>query len=122
MALCTAEVEYVASCSASCDAVWLRKLPSDLFDHQLDATCIYCDNQSCVKLSENLVFHDKSKHIKIKYHYIRDMVQRGAVKLQYVATGEQIANVLTKPLARVKFEYFREKLGVLQIEVPSKGK
>ena len=71
---------------------------------------------------ENPVFHDKSKHIEIKYHYIRYMVQRGAVKLQYVATDEHIANVLTKPLARVNFEYFRENLGVLQIEVPSKGK
>ena len=50
-----------------------------------------------------------------------DMVQRGAVKLQYVATDEQIADVLTKPLAKVKFEYFREKLGVHQIEVPYKG-
>ena len=63
--------------------------------------------------------HDKSKHIEIKYHYIRDMVQRGVVKLQYVATNKHIADVLMKPLARVKFEYFREKLGVLQIEVPS---
>ena len=67
------------------------------------------------------MFHDKSKHIDIKYHYIRDMVQRGVVKLQYVATEDQIADVLTKLLARVKFEYFREKLGVLQIEVSSKG-
>ena len=56
----------------------------------------------------------------IKYHYIRDMVKRGTVKLQYVAMKEQIADVLTKPLARVKFEYFREKLGVLEIEVSSK--
>ena len=83
---------------------------------------VYFDNQSCVKLSENPVFHDKSKHIEIKYHYIRDMVHRGAVKLQYVAMEEHITNFLTKPLARVKFEYFREKLGVLQIEVSSKGK
>ena len=75
-----------------------------------------------MKLSKKLVFHDKSKHIKIKYHYIRDMVQRGAVKLQYVAMEEHIADVLMKPLARMKFEYFREKLGVLQIEVSSKGK
>ena len=81
MALSTAEAEYVAACSASCEAVWLRKLMSNIFDLQLDATCIHCDNQSCVKLSENPVFHDKSKYIKIKYHYIRDMVQRGAVKL-----------------------------------------
>ena len=58
------------------------------FDLQLDATCIYCDNQSCVKLLKNPVFHEKSKHIKIKYHYITDMVQRGAVKLRYVATEE----------------------------------
>ena len=74
MALSTAEEEYVAACSASCEAVWPRKLLSGLFYLQLDATCIHCDNQSCVKLLENLVFHDKSKHIKIKYHYIRDMV------------------------------------------------
>ena len=66
-----------------------------------------------MKLSKNPVFHDKSNHIKIKYHNIRDMVQRGAVNLLYVAMDEQIANVLTKPLARVKFEYFRENLGVL---------
>ena len=68
------------------------------------------------------MFHDKSKHIEIKYQYIRDMVQRGVVKLQYVATNEQIVSVLAKPLARVKFDYFRENLGVLQIEVPSKRK
>ena len=75
-----------------------------------------------MKLSKNLVFHDKLKYIEIKYHYIRDMVQRGALKLQYVATYEHTTNVLTKPLVIVKFEYFREKLGVHQIEVPSKGK
>ena len=68
------------------------------------------------------MFHDKLKHINIKYHYIRDMVPRGAVKLQYVMIDEHIDDVLTNPSARVKFEYFREKLGVLQIEVPSKGK
>ena len=73
MALGTAEAKYVVACSSSCEAVWLRKLLPDLFDLQLDATCIYCDN-NCVNLSENPVFHDKSKHIEIKYHYIRDMV------------------------------------------------
>ena len=56
----------------------------------------------------------------IKYHYIMDMVQRGAVKLQYVATDEQIDNELTKPLAGVKFEYFIERLDVIQIETPRK--
>ena len=88
MALSTVEAKYVTTCSASCKEVWLRKLLYDLFDLQLDATCIYCDNQSCVKLSENPMFHDKSKHIEIKYHYIKDMVQRGAVKLHYAAIDE----------------------------------
>ena len=74
VALSTVEPEYVSACSTSCEAVWLRKLLSDLFDLQLDATCIYRDNQSCVKLTENPLFHDKSKIIEIKYHYIRDMV------------------------------------------------
>ena len=73
-------------------------------------------------MSKNPMFHDKSKHIEIKYHYIRDMVQKGLVKLQYVSSEEQIADVLTKPLAIMKFEYFREKLVVLQIEVSSKRK
>ena len=80
--------------------MWLRKLLSGLFDLQLDVTCIFCNNQSCVKLTESSVFHDKSKHIEIKFHYIRDMVQRGSVKLQYVATEEQIVDVLTKPLSK----------------------
>ena len=69
VALSTAEAEYVTTCSASCEIVWLRKLLSDLFNLQLDATCIYYDNQSCVKFSEDPVFHDKSKHIEIKYQY-----------------------------------------------------
>jgi hypothetical protein len=74
VALSTAEAEYVAACAACKEAVWLRKLLSELFGLKLEATCIWCDNQSCMKLSKNLVFHDNSKHIEIKYHYIRDMV------------------------------------------------
>ena len=87
---------------------------------RLDETTILCDNQSCIKLSENPVFHDKSKHIEIKYHFIRDMVMKGAMKLDYIATDEQVADVLTKPLAREKFEYFRERLGVIEKDVPRK--
>jgi hypothetical protein len=74
---------------------------------------IYCDNQSCVKLSENPVFHDKSKHIEIKYH-IRDMVQRKEVHIHYLSTHEQVADVFTKPLVGTKFKYFRERLGLVE--------
>jgi hypothetical protein len=75
---------------------------------------IYCDNQSCIKLSENPVFHDRSKHIEIIYHFIRDRIQKGAVKLQYISTDEQVADILTKPLEKGKFVFFRDRLGVVQ--------
>ena len=71
-------------------------------------------------MSENPVFHDKSKHIEIKYHYIWDMVQRGAVKIQHVVTDEKILDVLSKPLPRVKLKYFRDKIGVVEIGVHRK--
>jgi len=74
---------------------------------------IYCDNQSCVKLSENPVFHNKSKHIEIKHHFIQDMVEKGVVELRYISTDEQITDIITKPLSRVKYEYFIDKLGMM---------
>ena len=63
-------------------------------------------------MSVNLVFHDKTKHIEIQYHYIRDMVQKGAVKLQFVPIDDQTSYILTEPLLRTKFDYFRKRLGV----------
>lgn len=113
VALSMAEAKYMATCLACTEAVWLWKLLSGSFDLELDATSICCDNQSCIKLSKNSVFHDKSEHIGIKYHYIHDMVEKGEVRLQYVATDEQVATVLTKPLSKVKFEYFRDRLGLV---------
>jgi hypothetical protein len=80
----------------------------------MDPTTIHCDNQSCGKLSENLVFHEKSKHIEIKYHYIRDMVQRKTIHVQYLSTHEHIVDIFTKPLAKTKFKYFRERLGLVE--------
>jgi hypothetical protein len=115
VALNTAEAEYIAACDACTEAVWLRKLVSGLFDQVLDSTVIYCDNQSCVKLSENPVFHDRSKHIEIKYYFLRDKVQRGEVVLQYISTDEQTADILTKPLSKIKFAYLRDKLGLVEI-------
>ena len=116
----TVEEKCFAAFSASGKVVWLKRIFSELFDIQLDVTCIFCNNPSCFSLTENPVFHNKSKHIKIKFHYIREMVHIGAVKLQYVETNEQIVDVLTKPLARVNSKYFRERLGVIQNETPQK--
>jgi hypothetical protein len=110
----TAEAEYIVVSVASREAVWLRKLLSDLFSSELEPTVIHCDNQRCINLSENLVFHDRSKHIEMRYHYVRDMVQKNILSLQYVPTVEQTAYILTKPLSLTKFLYFRDKLGVVE--------
>ena len=109
-----AEAEYITSRNDNREAVWLRKLISGLFGEKLEATIILCDNKSCIKLTENPVFHDRSKHIDLKYHYIRDMVQRNVIKLKYIATNDQVAVILTKPLQLTKFAHFRDKLGVVE--------
>jgi hypothetical protein len=79
--LSTTEAEYIAACGACTKAIWLRKIISYLFDQVPDSTIIHCDNHSCIRLSEHLVFHEWSKHIEIKYYFIRDKVQEGEVKL-----------------------------------------
>jgi hypothetical protein len=81
VALSSTKVEYMAASQASCESIWLWKILVDLFDINLDPTTIYCDNQSCIKLSGNPVFRDRPKHIEIRYHFIRDRVEKGVVKL-----------------------------------------
>ena len=78
----------MATSQASCEVIWHRKLLVGLFGRELRPTIIYCDNQSCIKLSENPVFHNRSKHIEIRYHFIRDWAQRGAIQLTYVCTDD----------------------------------
>ena len=91
---------------------------SGLFNLELDTTVILCDNQSCIKMTENPVFHDRSKHIEIRDFYIRDMMHKGAIKLQCVSIDEQVVDVLTKPLSQVKFEIFRDNIRVVRKYLP----
>ena len=92
----------------------LPKMLVGLFGQRLRPTVIYCDNQSCIKLTENPVFHDWSKHIEIRYHFIRDCVQRGAIKLEYMSTDEQVGDILTKSLPLGKHVFFWDKMGVVK--------
>jgi hypothetical protein len=114
VAFSSTKEEYMTKSMASCESFWIHKLITSLFDQELEPTVIYCDKQSCIKLSENPVFHDMSKHIEIIYHFIQDRIYKGAVELQYVSTNEQVADILTKPLEKAKFVLFRGRLGVVQ--------
>ena len=74
---------------------------------------IHYDNQSCVQMSVKPIHHDQTKHVEMRYHYVRNMVKRCVVELQYVPTDEQVANVLMKPTVRGKFEAFRDMLEIM---------
>ena len=74
---------------------------------------IFCDNTSAINISKKPVMHSKTKHIPIKFHFLREQVTKENIKLQYVETKEQIADIFTKPLRRETFEYLRQKLEVI---------
>ena len=90
----------------------MRKILVGLFGSQMIPTVIHCDNQSCIKLSINPMFHDRSKNIYIWYHHLRDCVQRRIMLLQYIPTEDQDADILTKAPTKSKFEYHRDRIEV----------
>lgn len=100
VALSSAEAEYMAACAAVQEAIHLRLLMHDLGFEQKEATVIYEDNQGCIALSDNPVFHKRTKHIDIRYHFIRERVTSKEIELKYVATEHQLADLLTKGLPK----------------------
>ena len=78
-----------------------------------ESTIIHCDNTSAISLSKNLVQHSKAKHVPIKYHYLRELAANKKIRLGYIPTQEQVADIFVKPLNRVVFEHLRQKLGVI---------
>ena len=110
--LSTCEAEYVAATSCVCHAIWLRNLLKELNLPQEEPTKIFVDNRSAIALAKNPVFHDRSKHIDTRYHYIRECVTKMDVQLEYVKTNDQVADIFTKPLKREDFIKMRSLLGV----------
>eukprot|EP00253_Pinus_taeda_P024968 PITA_24968 len=97
----------------ACEAIWMWKILVGLFGQRMDPTVIYCDNQSRIKLSENPVFHDRSKHIDIQYHHLRDCVVKRIMFLLYVSTEEDNADILTKAFSKCKFDFHIDRIGVI---------
>ena len=112
VALSTAEAEYVALSSAAQECVWMRRLNSDLGNSREEPTTIMEDNQSCIAMAKNPQQHGRSKHIDIKYHFVRELVENKTIKLKYCPTKEMIADFLTKGLNREQFCYLRKKAGI----------
>ena len=108
----TTKVEYVAAAINCTNIVWLKHLLKDLKEEITKLVILYCDNTCAINISKNPMMHAKIKHIVIKYHYVRLLVEDKQVKMEYVHSKEQIADLFTKPLPKDAFEYLRGKLGV----------
>jgi hypothetical protein len=116
VALSTCEAEYIAAGSGACQGVWLARLLKELVGSELRAPVLKVDNKSAIDLSKNPVHHDRSKHIEVKYHYIRECVEGGKIVLEQISTRDQLADIMTKPLGRVLFQELRDRVGIVDIK------
>ncbi|TXG72550.1 hypothetical protein EZV62_001129 [Acer yangbiense] len=113
--LSTTEAEFVAAASCACQVLWMRRILEKLGHTQGDSNTIFCDNSSTIKLSKNPVMHGRSKHIDVRFHFLRDLTKEGAVELIHCGTQDQVADVMTKPLKLDLFLKMRELLGVREV-------
>ena len=116
VALSTAEAEYMALSSATQEASWMRQLLVDLNCGSTTPTVIYEDNQSSICIAKNPLFHGRTKHIGIKYHFVREQVKNKNVEIVYCPTEDMIADRLTKGRSQDKFEKLREMIGIKEME------
>jgi hypothetical protein len=116
VALSSCEAEYIAAATATCHGVWLARLLGELQGGRTATFSLKIDNQSAITLSKNNVFHDRSKLIDTKNHYIRQSIEEDRVNDEFVGTNEQLADILTKPLGGVKFTEPRSRISLVNIK------
>jgi hypothetical protein len=119
VALSSTEAEYRGAAFATCEDVWLKRLLKDLKEEVSDPIVIYSDNLSSIQLAKNPVFHARTKHIEVHYHFVRERVLSGKVELRYVPTDRQTADIFTKPLGLDKLRQFSGVLGLRHLDVPN---
>ena len=112
VALSTTEAEYIALCLATQESVWLRQLLSHLKQKPNGPTIINEDNQGTICISKNIRNHSRTKHIDIKYHYIRECIQQGLISMKYCETKIMVAHIFTKGLAKPGFIFHRESMNI----------
>jgi hypothetical protein len=111
VATSSCEAEYIAASEASKEAIWLQRL-LDHFGHKIPQVPLQIDNQSAIQLAKNPMSHARSKHIEVRWHFIREKVEEGLIKVQFVGTNDQVADGLTKPLVGEKLSKFVSNIGL----------
>ncbi|KAI0510700.1 hypothetical protein KFK09_011309 [Dendrobium nobile] len=117
VALSTCEAEYIAAAAAACEAIWLKNLLKEFFRKIDEATIIYVDNKSAIALAKNPVQHGRSKHIDVRYHFIRDAVLMGYISIEHCSTEDQVADLFTKALSTPRFLKLLKMLGMKKVLV-----
>ncbi|GKB34442.1 hypothetical protein Tco_0879384 [Tanacetum coccineum] len=118
LAISTTEAEYVSAEKACQQALWMKQALIK-YDIRLDDVPIMCDNKGAIDLSRNPVQHSRTIHIEIRHHFLRDNVQRGNIFIEKVASKDNLADILTKPLKRQIFNYLRLGLGMMELIMDS---
>ena len=121
MALSNIEAEYHGAAMVASKISWLRKLLHSLGCDVLQPVTLFCDNMSSIQLANNPVFHARTKHIEVHYHYIREKVLAQEIDLVYVGTHEQVADIFKKSLGAEKLQKFRDMLGVQDFGLSLRG-
>ncbi|KAL6316992.1 hypothetical protein AAG906_026686 [Vitis piasezkii] len=111
----SAEAEFRAMAQGICEGIWLNRLLEELRVPLKHPMVLYCDNQAAISIAKNPVHHDRTKHVEIDRHFIKEKIEEGVFKVSYTPTNCQTADILTKALARVNFEDLIEKLGMINI-------
>ena len=112
LTLSTTEAEFIAAASCACQAVWLRRMLENLDNASAETTIIYCDNSSTIKLSKNPVMHGRSKHIDVRFHFLRDLTRDGVVTLMHCCSCRRMRDVATnRPPSKCMGKYISSKYG-----------
>lgn len=116
VATSSTEAEYRAAYEAAQEMVWLRQLLADFGYPQKAPTILNCDNQGALALSKNPLYHSRSKHFDVTYHWLRERVEDDTIMPVYVPTSHMLADFLTKALHRPKFSLCTERLRIQQLD------
>ncbi|GKF03390.1 hypothetical protein Tco_0030313 [Tanacetum coccineum] len=115
MAMSLAEAEYVVVAGCCASILWMQSQLSD-YDIHYKMLPIVCDNTSAITISNNPLLHSRTKHIDIRYHFLRDHILKRDIKLHFIRTEYQLADIFTKPLDEPTFTRLKAELGMLNID------